>query len=162
MPPHLLFGAGGIGTTATSFTFTWDTPEKVAALLAELRRLGIRELDSAAGYPPSNPWNTETLLGQSGAITPSSSEDGFIIDTKVIVRRGEAWLTEAVVGESIDRSLALLGTPRVRTLYAHANDGVTPLVEQAAAFDKQFRAGKFERVRSFRFLALSHLSPLIS
>ena len=55
MPPHLLFGAGGIGTTATSFTFTWDTPEKVAALLEELRRLGICELDSAASYPPSNP-----------------------------------------------------------------------------------------------------------
>ncbi|CAK7218315.1 hypothetical protein SBRCBS47491_003468 [Sporothrix bragantina] len=137
--PHLVFGAGSIGTTAESFTFTWDTPEKVAALLAELQGLGIHTLDSAAAYPPSNAWNTETLLGQSGALEKA---ERFVLDTKVLVQHGQAWLTAEHITASLDKSLALLRVPRVRTLYAHANDGVTPLVEQAAAFDREVRSGR--------------------
>ncbi|CAK7212246.1 hypothetical protein SCUCBS95973_001399 [Sporothrix curviconia] len=135
--PHLVFGAGSIGSTIESFTYTWDTPEKVAALLAELHGLGICTLDSAAAYPPGNAWNTETLLGESGSL---GSGDEFVVDTKVLVQHGQAWLTSADVSAGLDKSLALLRVPRVRTLYAHANDGVTPLVEQAAAFEREVRA----------------------
>jgi len=141
MPPHLIFGAGGIGTTAKSFTFTWDTPEKVSELLALLQKLDIKELDSAASYPPGNPWNTETLLGQSKA-----AEKGFIIDSKVAAFVKGPQLDEERIAESIDKTLQLLGTTKIRTLYAHGPDSQTPLEVTAAAFHKQYEAGKFERV----------------
>ncbi len=145
--PHLVFGAGGIGTTESSFTFTWDTADKVRALLAALRRLGVTELDSAASYPPGNAWNTETLLGASrAAVAAADGGGGFALDTKVLVERGVAFLGGGRIAASLDRSLALLGVPRVRTLYAHANDGQTPLAEQLASFDAAYRQGKFERV----------------
>ncbi|CAK7205256.1 hypothetical protein SEUCBS139899_008023 [Sporothrix eucalyptigena] len=137
--PHLVFGAGSIGTTTEGFTYTWDTPEKVAALLAELHALGITTLDSAAGYPPGNAWNTETLLGASGVL---GKDNKFVVDTKVLVTPGEAWLAPALIQASLDKSLSLLRVPRVRMLYAHANDGKTPLVEQAAVFDREVRAGR--------------------
>ncbi|KIH91057.1 hypothetical protein SPBR_01865 [Sporothrix brasiliensis 5110] len=141
--PHLIFGAGSIGTTATSFTYTWDTPAKVAALLTELRRLGLCTLDSAASYPPGNAWNTETLLGQAACLSGDSFRlMPFIIDTKVLVRAGEPFLSDALVDASISHSLALLRVSRVRTLYAHANDGITPLAGQAAALDRQVRLGR--------------------
>ncbi|KAL1895681.1 hypothetical protein Sste5346_005152 [Sporothrix stenoceras] len=149
--PCLVFGAGSIGTTAESFTYTWDTPDKVASLLKELHSLGLDTLDSAAAYPPGNAWNTETLLGEARSLgegvaltssLPSSSTPTFIIDTKVIVRPGEAFLTDALINASLTKSLSLLRTTSVRTLYAHANDNFTPLAEQAAAFDRQVRSGR--------------------
>ena len=138
--PNLLFGAGGIGTTANSFTFTWDTPEAVTLLLDTLQNLGITELDSASSYPPGNPWNTETLLGQAKA-----GERGFIIDTKV-APHDRRRLDEQGISSSIDKSLALLGVRSVRVLYSHAPDLKTPIEETAAAFHKQYLAGKFEKV----------------
>ena len=135
-PPTLVFGAGGIGTTADNFTFTWGTPELVSSLLSTLKELGLVELDSAASYPSGNPWNTETLLGQAKA-----AEKGFIIDTKI---RGS--LNDNMIPNSIDKSLSLLGIPRVRTLHAHMPDKTTPIEITAAAFDKEYKAGKFERV----------------
>ena len=139
-PPNLVFGAGGIGTTAKSFTFTWDDADKVNLLLSTLRKLEVLELDSAASYPPGNPWNTETLLGESKA-----GDKGFIIDTKVAVH-GDNRLNEQGISSSITRSLDLLGMPKVRTLYAHGLDSKTPIEETAAAFHKQYLAGKCERV----------------
>lgn len=143
MTVHLVFGAGGIGTTAKSFTFTWDNPDKVSELLSALKKLDILELDSAASYPPGNPWNTETLLGQSKA-----AEKGFVIDSKIAAHTGPGpKLDEEHLAASVDRTLELLGVDKVRTMYAHAPDPETPLEDQAAAFHKQYTAGKFERVR---------------
>ena len=149
MAPRLVFGAGAIGTTATSFTFTWDTPEKVAGLLRALRALGITHLDSAASYPPNNAWNTETLLGQSGALQHDGVSSTFIVDTKVLVQRvntsvakGVPFLAPAAIARSLDTSLRLLNRTSVHTFYAHADDGVTPVAEQAAAFDREVRAGR--------------------
>ena len=136
-----MFGAGAIGTTAKGFTYTWDTPEKVSELLSALKELDLVELDSAAVYPPGNTWNAETLLGQSKA-----TEKGFIIDSKVTVDRPYPHLDEEHVGLSIDHTLELLGTSRVRVYYAHSPDPSTPIEEQARAFDVQYRAGKFEKV----------------
>ncbi|KAK3689232.1 NADP-dependent oxidoreductase domain-containing protein [Podospora appendiculata] len=145
MPPHLVFGAGGIGTTANSFTFTWDTPEKVSELLNVLKKLDILELDSAAIYPPGNPWNTETLLGQSRA-----AEKGFIIDSKVFVKweadKPQPSLDENGISSSAARTLELIGADKLRTLYAHMPDKNTPLEETVLAFHKQFVAGKFDRL----------------
>jgi aflatoxin B1 aldehyde reductase len=141
MAPHLVFGAGGIGTTAKSFTFTWDTPEKVSELLSLLKRLDILELDSGASYPPGNAWNTETLLGQSKA-----AEKGFIIDSKIASHTTGRQLDDAGISSSTARTLELLGVSKVRTMYVHAPDKNTPLEETAEAFNKQFLAGSFERV----------------
>ncbi|KAK3400259.1 NADP-dependent oxidoreductase domain-containing protein [Sordaria brevicollis] len=141
MTPRLIFGAGSIGTTLKGFTYSWDTPEKVSDLLSVLKELGISELDSAAAYPPGNPWNSETLLGQSKA-----AEKGFIIDSKVDTDRPFPHLDEERVKTSIDRTLSLIGTSRVRVYYPHAPDLVTSLEEQARAFDLQYRAGKFEKL----------------
>lgn len=142
MPPHVVFGAGGIGTTANSFTFTWDTPEKVNELLASLDSLGISELDSAAGYPPGNPWHTETLLGQSEA-----AAKGFIIDSKIMRVKEGGTLGFKNIAESTNKTLRLLGTNKIRTMYAHSPDPSTPLLEQAESFHRQFQEGKYERVR---------------
>ncbi len=144
MAPHLVFGAGGIGTTAKSFTFTFDTTEKVDELLSVLEKLNILELDSAGSYPPGNPEHTETLLGQSKA-----AEKGFIIDSKVAVHRPGPKLDDKGIESSIDRTLELIGAEKVRILYAHAPDRETSLEVTAAAFDKQYREGKFEWASSY-------------
>ena len=145
MAPHLVFGAGGIGGTAKSFTFSWDTPEKVNELLSVLQQLDVLELDSAGSYPPGNPWNTETLLGESKA-----AEKGFIVDSKVAAHVPGPKLSDEAIEASIDKTLRLIGAKKVRTLYAHSPDPSTPLEVTAAAFDRQYRAGKFERVRLLR------------
>ncbi|KAH8900283.1 Aldo/keto reductase [Thozetella sp. PMI_491] len=141
MPPHIVFGAGGIGTTAKGFIYNFDTAEKVNELLTVLQELGINELDSAASYPPTNPWNTETLLGESKAI-----EKGFIIDSKVLGRRAGGKLTDEGIGISVDKTLHLTGAKKIRTLYVHAPDPQTPLEVTAAGFDSQYKKGKFERL----------------
>jgi aflatoxin B1 aldehyde reductase len=138
--PNIIFGAGGIGHTAKSFTFTWETPEAVSELLEKLKSLHVFELDSAASYPPSNPWHTETLLGQAQAV-----EKGFIVDSKVL-KPGA--LNDQNITFSVNETLRLLGTSRIRTLYAHEPDPTTPLEETAAALHKQFLAGKFEKVEN--------------
>ncbi|KAK3955819.1 NADP-dependent oxidoreductase domain-containing protein [Pseudoneurospora amorphoporcata] len=141
MPPRLIFGAGGTGTTARSFTYTWDTPEKVSDFLSVLQELNILELDSAAVYPPGNTWNAETLLGQSKA-----ADKGFNIDSKANADRRLPHLDEERIDISISQTLGLLGVDRVRVYYAHAPDLSTALEKQARAFDLQYKAGKFEKL----------------
>ncbi|KXJ93413.1 NADP-dependent oxidoreductase domain-containing protein [Microdochium bolleyi] len=145
--PHIVFGAGGIGNAPGSFTFTWDTPEKVTSLLSLLKSLEITELDSAANYPPYNPWNTNTLLGQSQA-----AGAGFSIHDKIIgninLDTGEFGesLTDTRIGASVDKSQKLLGVDKVDVLYAHMPDAHTPLEETARAFDRLHKLGKFEKL----------------
>ncbi|KAH8882052.1 Aldo/keto reductase [Thozetella sp. PMI_491] len=141
MAPHLVFGGSGIGTTEKSYAFTFDTPEKVSELLVMLKQLGILEIDSAASYPESNPWNTETLLGEAGAV-----ERGFIIDSKVDWTSGHPSLTKSNISRSTAKTLELFNTKKIRTMYIHTPDKETPLEETAAAFHEQYLAGKFERL----------------
>ncbi len=155
MAPNLVFGAGGIGTTTKSFTFTWDTPEQVSELLSVLKKLDILELDSAASYPPSNPWNTETLLGQSKA-----AENGFIIDSKIAAHIAGPKLDDVGISKSIAQTLELLGTDKVRSIYSHGPDKETSLEDTAVAFHKQFIAGKFERVCTFPWRIIGYPVPL--
>lgn len=140
MPAKLVFGAGGIGWTEKGFTYTWDTPEKVSSLLDTLEHLVLKELDSAASYPPGNRWNTELLLGQSKAV-----ERGFVVDSKVVGAKGPM-LTDERISASLDKTLQLIDAKKLRTLYAHFSDAHTPMEETAKAFDRQYREGKFERV----------------
>ena len=133
--PKLVFDAGGIGTTTKSITFTRDTPEAVSSLLHKLQCLCIGQLDDGASDPPTNPWNTETLLGQVNV-----GERGFILDSKNIIHE----------------IIALLDVLRVNILYSHLRDASTPIEETAAAFHKQFIAGKFQKVN------IPHSLPLIN
>ncbi len=137
MAPHLVFGAGSIGTTSNSYTFTWDNPQKILEPWQVLKRLDILELDSAASYPPTNPWNAETLMGQS-----NTAENGFIIDSKIASHGTGPKLDDKGISSSTERTLGLLGINKLRTMYAHAPDNQTPMEETAAAFDKQFRDGE--------------------
>lgn len=138
---RIIFGAGGIGTTEKSFTYTWDSPEKITALLKVLEEHGISELDSAAGYPPFNPWNAETLLGQTLAAKK------FTIDTKIFTRPADGHsLSEKNIEESVFKSLQLLGIEKVRVLHSHMPDLNTPLEETAAGFHRQYTKGKFEQL----------------
>ncbi|CAG8960225.1 hypothetical protein HYFRA_00012743 [Hymenoscyphus fraxineus] len=136
--PTIIFGAGGIGHTEKSFIFTWETSEAVSEVSFTLQSLDIHELDSSASYPPGNAWHTETLLGEAKAV-----EKGYIIDSKVL-KYGP--LNEENITSSVNRTLSLLGCSKIRILYAHEPDPTTPLEETAAALDKQFRRGKFEKV----------------
>ncbi|KAK0105021.1 hypothetical protein ONS95_004610 [Cadophora gregata] len=146
MPPRLVFGAGGIGSGKISHT--WTNAEQTSSLLTTLNELQLTELDSAGGYPPGAPWVTERLLGETKA-----AERGFVIDTKILPRgekgKGstrDGSLTVEGIKWSLGESLRLLGVEKVNILYAHAPDTATPIEETAKGFDKQFRAGKFEKL----------------
>ncbi len=155
MPPQLIFGGGGLGGTEKSFTYSWDTPEKVQQLLQELKRLGFREIDAGASYPPTNPWNTETLLGQTHAALPEGGD--FVIDSKIAAHVPGPTLNDDNISTSLAKTLKLLGTPKVHILYAHVPDAKTPLEETARAFDTQFKAGRFEKVRHLYLIVESML-----
>lgn len=140
----IVFGAGGIGNSDNSFTYTWTSPESVNSLLSMLKSNHIRILDSAAAYPPGGYGDANRLLGLSNA---SQSTD-FDIDTKIGFASPTAGFAGSLGRENIDHSvkndLALLKVKKVRCLYAHAPDDQTPDSETAAAFDEQVRKGHCE------------------
>lgn len=139
--PDIVFGAGGIGGSGAQwFTHTWSTLEQVSSLLEVLSEYKLNILDSAAAYPPGNPLETNRLLGLSKA-----ASKGFTIDTKIFSSGGrDGSLTRSNIEVSVEKDLELLGVDKVRCLYAHAPDYVTPLEETAAAFDEQYRNGRCE------------------
>lgn len=143
--PQVIFGAGGIGKG--NISYTWTTPESTVELLENtLKPLNIKQLDSAASYPPGAPWTTETLLGQAKAV-----ERDFLVDTKILVSRAlgcpdAGSLSESNIDSSLAKSLELLGVDSVNILYVHTPDPITPIAESARAFDKHFRAGKFKEL----------------
>jgi aflatoxin B1 aldehyde reductase len=147
---NLIFGAGGIGEGRISHT--WTTPEQTNELLKSLDDLGLKQLDSAASYPPGAAWVTETLLGQTKA-----AEKGFVIDSKIIpfsiktgrnpkAKSGSRSLSEENIDASFKETFDLLGVEKVHIMYAHCSDPDTPAGESARAFDKHFRAGDCEMV----------------
>ncbi|KAH8646137.1 NADP-dependent oxidoreductase domain-containing protein [Xylariales sp. PMI_506] len=138
MAPTLVFGAGGIGDTEKSFTYTFTTPETVSELLETLKASSVLELDSAASYPPRGPWRTETLLGQSHA-----TDKGFIIDSKVESHAGRK-LDEETIPKSLKKTLELLGTDKIRVLYAHGPDPTTPIEQTIKGFVSVVEAGMAE------------------
>jgi len=151
---NIIFGAGCIGEGRISHT--WTTPEQTEALLESLDELGLKQLDSAASYPPGSPWVTETLLGKAKAI-----EKRFVIDSKIMpyslalgfrdpkAKSGAESLSETNLDASFKKTFELLGVEKVHIMYAHCSDPETPAEESARAFDKHLRAGHCEMVRSF-------------
>jgi aflatoxin B1 aldehyde reductase len=148
---NLIFGAGGIGEGRISHT--WTTPEQTEELLKSLDELGLKQLDSAASYPPGSPWVTETLLGQAKA-----AGKGFMIDSKIMpyslalgfrepkAKSGAESLSEANIDASFKKTFELMGIEKVNIMYAHCSDPETPAEESARAFNKHLQAGHCEKV----------------
>lgn len=140
--PNTLFGGGLIGT---SFT----TPEQVQELLDVLKTLKIDRIDTAARYSPTNPGSSERLLGELRA-----AEQGFTIDTKINTvssasSDGSGSLTAAAIEKSLIESFNRLKVDKVNILYFHRPDPQTPVVEQVAEIQRQYLAGRFEKVFVF-------------
>ena len=133
--PTLVFGCANIGKS-------YETKESVGELLKELQTRGINHLDTAARYPPTSPGLSEKLLGEARA-----SHENFTIDSEILVSGdGKGSLTREAIQKSLTNSLATLRVNKLRTLYCHAPDVQTPIEEQAAAFDQQYKYGKFTHV----------------
>lgn len=147
---NLIFGAGGIGEGRISHT--WTTPEQTSDLLKSLDELGLKQLDSAAAYPPGSPWVTETLLGKAEAV-----KKGFVIDSKIMPRviskdgqpmgtGRDGSLKEENIDACFQKTFELIGVEKVHIMYPHASDPTTPAEESARAFDKHFHQGHCEKV----------------
>lgn len=137
--PRLIYGCGGLGNEFLG-------EDSVKELLEILKELGVTRLDTAGLYPPTDIGASQRLLGQTGA-----AGLGFTIDTKVrIAMRGFAGTLEpekiatSVVASIND--LKLKDGQRISTYYAHVWDPATPLKDQAAGFDAQYRKGLFDKV----------------
>lgn len=145
--PKLILGGGGIGDE-------FEYAESVSELLNELQELGIMRIDTAALYPPKNIGASETLLGQLGA-----AEKGFTIDTKVLALGLEAdgTLTPAAIETSLNTSYDRLKLQdrTINVLYCHTPDRRTPLEDQAAGLDAQYRKGRFKKVVAKRVYSIT-------
>ncbi|PSN74110.1 Aldo/keto reductase [Corynespora cassiicola Philippines] len=133
-PPKVYFGKGTIGEA-------WDK-EKIEKLIATLKELGIREIDATPIYPLGEYRRTEQLIGEF-----SLENRGFRIDTQAqFSGTPDGSLSHGAVQESLDQSLKNLQAKKVNVFYAHGLDKITPIAEQAAAFDAEYRKGKFSKL----------------
>ncbi|KAI0479892.1 Aldo/keto reductase [Xylaria cf. heliscus] len=140
--PSIIAGGGTWGHNV-------DATE-VQRQLADLKNsAGVKQIDTAALYPFSNPTKSETIIGDG-----LYGQNGFLIDTKIMwFNGGKGTLTKENIPKSVDESLARLKIEKINVLYAIGPDHETPLEEQAAAFDSVYRQGKFAK------LGLCNFSP---
>lgn len=145
--PQLIFGCGGLGNEFIG-------QDAVAELLQILQETGIARLDTAALYPPTDIGASQRLLGQAGA-----AQIGFSIDTKVMIsmKNFKGTLEPDKIAKSIaesDKSLQFRDGEHINVFYPHTPDVATPLEDQAAGFDAQYRKGLFKKVRYIFFGAI--------
>ncbi|KAI1457054.1 putative aldo/keto reductase [Annulohypoxylon moriforme] len=144
--PHIIFGCGGLGHEFVS-------EDAVRELLGLLKEAGIDRLDTAALYPPSDIGASQRLLGQVGA-----ARLGFAIDTKVIISMSgfKGTLEPEKIAKSIAESNEALrfgDGQRINVFYPHAPDVATPLKDQAAGFNEQYKKGLFDKLGVCNFPA---------
>ncbi|RYP11348.1 hypothetical protein DL765_007811 [Monosporascus sp. GIB2] len=133
-PPIVLAGGGTWGYSVDG--------DEVRRQLGDLKQVGVKQIDTAAVYPFSHPHRSETIIGESGF-----GSQGYLIDTKVMwFDGGNKTLTKNLIPKSVEESLARLRIDKINILYAIGPDHVTPLEEQAAAFDQVYRQGKFAKL----------------
>ncbi|KAI1213725.1 Aldo/keto reductase [Annulohypoxylon truncatum] len=139
MAPKILVGTG-----------TWGHNygiDQVRDQIAQLDKLDCQQIDTSALYPFTNPGVAETILGEIG-------HEGILVDTKTMwFDGGNNTLTVDAVRKSMTESLERLKTKKVNTFYAQGPDHVTPLKDQAAAFDAVYREGKCTKT------GISNFSP---
>ncbi|KAF2646793.1 putative oxidoreductase [Massarina eburnea CBS 473.64] len=137
MAPQLIFGTATFGMAAA-----FNNPEDVKSLLTALKSLNINHLDTAARYPPTNPWKSEELIGEAEELSRS-----FVVDTKCYTdtaTNGSGDLEKDKMEESVGKSLGLLHRKSVHVLYAHRADPSTPLEVQIRNFNEQITKGRCE------------------
>ncbi|KAF7346097.1 putative aldo keto [Mycena sanguinolenta] len=132
-PPELIFGTANVGSV-------WTAPEDLSTLTHELSEGGIRRLDTAARYPPTNPGASQRTLGAH-----SFGSQGFAIDTKVLAwtADGSGEMTPEAIEKSVMDSLEALKIEKINVLYSHRPDPSTPLATQLEGVDAQFKLGRF-------------------
>jgi len=156
--PTLIFGSGNTGLAVAEF----NTPGAVGHLADTLWGLGIRRLDVSSRHPPGSDYLAETLYGQAGVVAR-----GFAVDFKshVVALDPRGSMARDAVRGSVEGSCRRLGLERGNVFWCYAPDAATPLEEQAAAVDEQFRKGAFEQVCLFPtplFLFSSYISPRVT
>ncbi|KAJ6509042.1 NADP-dependent oxidoreductase domain-containing protein [Mycena sanguinolenta] len=130
-PPELIFGTANVGSV-------WATPEDINKLAHELSDGGIRRLDTAARYPPTNPGESQRILGAH-----SFGSQGFAIDTKILAwtADGSGEMTPEAIEKSVTNSLEVLKIEMINVLYSHRPDPSTPLATQLEGVNAQFKLG---------------------
>lgn len=94
-PPKVILGTNIWGERWTS--------EEEKQLPPILKELGIRQVDTAPGYPLSNPKRAEELLGELGL----GSRFGLQTDSKVhYVGNGDGTVTEEAIEASLNGTLS--------------------------------------------------------
>ncbi|KAF2026971.1 Aldo/keto reductase [Setomelanomma holmii] len=121
------------------FAVTWSEDD-IAQLPDILTESNITRIDSAALYPITSPGTSEQLIGKNKYV-----EKGFEVDTKIMwIGDGRGHLSSDAIEKSVTASLKRLGLNKVNVLYAQGPDKSTPIAEQAAAFDAQYKKGRFD------------------
>jgi aflatoxin B1 aldehyde reductase len=143
--PQLIFGCGGLGNEFVG-------EDSVTVLLDVLKKSGVGRLDTAGLYPPTDIGASQRLLGQAGA-----ARLGFTIDTKALISiKGIQGSLEAEkIEKSAEESRETLQFPegqRMNVFYAHAADVTTPLKDQAAGFNAQYKKGLFDKVNIYIYI----------
>ncbi|KAH8883127.1 Aldo/keto reductase [Thozetella sp. PMI_491] len=133
----------GTTTFGSSQVPTLQDESIVSEFLDAVRSTGIAQIDTGARYPPDNYGGSERILGAVKA--PSK---GFTVNTKILFtgNNSDGALSKEAVRKSVKNSLKNLGVDKVGVLYAHIPDNVTPLEEQAEAFNEQYQAGYCEKI----------------
>ncbi|KAI8719698.1 Aldehyde reductase [Fusarium sp. LHS14.1] len=143
--PEIIFGASTVGGGG-SFGNAFPTQEATEEPLTTLKECGITRIDTAAMYPPMAPGESERLLGLAGAL-----QQGFAVDTKIMttMEKLQGTLTPEKIQSSVATSRQSLGADgkgtTINVLYCHWPDLETPLEQQAATCDEQYKKGFFSK-----------------
>jgi len=116
-----------------AYPFNTYTPQHRVEFLDTLKKYGVTEIDTAAGYPDS-----EKLLGQIGA------PKDFTIHTKIKAFTPGSLVRGNVVSCAL-LSLWDLKVDQVDVLFLHSPDSETPIEETLGAIQELYVAGKFKR-----------------
>lgn len=162
--PQLIFGCGGLGNEFIG-------QDSVAELLRILMQAGVGRLDTSALYPPTDVGASQRLLGQTAASQLGFVIDTkVLINIGEIKGSLKPEKIEKSINESYD-ALKFAEGQRIHVFYARrcfsdllwltglvlysrqllnpkiidAPDIVTPLRDQAAGFDAQYKKGLFDK-----------------
>ncbi|KAJ1543711.1 hypothetical protein HK405_009100 [Cladochytrium tenue] len=130
----IVFGTGGA---------LWNSgTTDVVTLLAILTEHGVRELDSAPSYGPS-----EELIGQRGVV-----DRGFVVHTKHPGAGAPERSSRQSILDVAATSFRLLGVNQVDTYYLHSPDRKTPIEETLSGIQELYTQGRFKRFGLSNFL----------
>lgn len=136
------------------FGWTADEPTSHAVLDAFVEA-GGNFLDTADSYPAWVPGNSghesETFIGNW--MKARKNREQIVVATKTGDHPAKRSQKPADILAAAEGSLKRLQTDRIDLYYAHRDDNVTPIEEQARAYDQLVKAGKV------RHIAISNYTP---